>query len=606
MKILGISAYYHDSAAALLVDGEVQLAVQEERFTRKKHDPSFPQHSVQYILKTMNLKLSDLDAVVYYEKPWIKFDRILESYISAAPFGFFHFVKSFPVWIKHKLFLKQELARRLRELDADFSAQKILFSEHHLSHAASAYYPSPFEKALVVTFDGVGEWATLSVGRGEKLNLEIDEELFFPHSLGLLYSTITAYCGFKVNSGEYKVMGLAPYGTPKFSDQLLENLIELHSDGSFSLNLEYFDFISGERMHSRKLEQLLGFEPRIAEGQLEQVHMDLAASLQVVLEVVLLHILHSLRQRYPEENLCLAGGVALNCVANSKIKNSGLFKNVWIQPAAGDAGGAVGAALAAYYLHFKGSKRSQASDSVKGMYLGPSYSEFTVEKTCRQLGLPFQKFDKSQVSEQAAQLLARGEVVGWFQGAMEFGPRALGARSILADARHPEMQKRLNLKIKFRESFRPFAPIVRAEDVSEYFEWQGESPYMMFVADVAQKWRRPEPESVRAQFGIERLNYARSEFPAITHLDYSARLQTVAQTQNPLLHALLTQFRAATGSGILVNTSFNVRGEPIVCSPEDAIDCFLATDMDVLIMENIVLTKSAMPEQKKTRRFELD
>lgn len=606
MRLLGISAYYHDSAATLVVDGEIKIAVQEERFTRKKHDPDFPHKSIQYILSASGLKLSDLDAVVYYEKPWVKFDRILESYISAAPFGFRHFLKSFPLWIKHKLFLKQEVLRVLQTYDPQFESKKILFSEHHLSHAASAYYPSPFEDALVVTFDGVGEWATLSVGVGNKNNLEIHEELFFPHSLGLLYSTITAYCGFKVNSGEYKVMGLAPYGTPRFADAMLENLVNLGDDGSFRLNLKYFDFIAGDRMHSAHLQKLLNLPPRTPESPLEQVHMDLAASLQVVLETILLHILGHLKKRYPQENLCLAGGVALNCVANSKIKNSGLFKNIWIQPAAGDAGGSLGAALAAHHLHFKNQRRTKPVDQLQGMYLGPSFSEDQIVHACNAMEVPFEKLQPADVVSRTVSHLLQGDAIGWFQGKMEFGPRALGARSILADARNPDMQKRLNLKIKFRESFRPFAPIVCAEDVSKYFEWAGESPYMMFVANVTSQWRKPESQEAQSRFGLERLNSVRSEFPAITHLDYSARLQTVSRHHNPRLHELLSQFQQVTGGGILVNTSFNVRGEPIVCTPEDAISCFLSTDMDVLVMENILLIKSAMQGRKMERHFEPD
>lgn len=606
MKLLGISAYYHDSAATFIEDGEVRIAVQEERFTRKKHDPSFPQNSIEYILKSSGLKLKDFDGIVYYEKPWVKFDRILESYIHAAPFGVRHFVESFPLWIKQKLFLKQELVRELKQWDPVFDSKKLLFSEHHLSHAASAYYPSPFDEALVVTCDGVGEWATFSVGIGKGTHLEIKEELFFPHSLGLLYSAMTAYCGFKVNSGEYKVMGLAPYGDPRFAENLLSHLVTLKDDGSFLLNMKFFNFISGKYMHSAALEDMLGFPPRASEAPLEQVHMDLAASLQVVLETILSHMLKILFQKYKIKNLCLAGGVALNCVANSRIKNLGLFENVWIQPAAGDAGGSWGAALAAHYLHFKNPKRATPVDDQNGMYLGPKFSQADIVEYCEKHKITYDILPMENICQRATEHLERGEALGWFQGAMEFGPRALGSRSIIADARKTDMQKRLNLKVKFRESFRPFAPIVRVEDVSEYFEWSGDSPYMMFVANLKNKWRHEEPENVKKAFGIERLNFARSQFPAITHLDYSARLQTVSQQHNPLLHELLTTFKNKTGSGILVNTSFNVRGEPIVCTPHDSIQCFLATDIDVLFLGNVIIEKNKVSHLKIERQFELD
>ncbi|MCC6138969.1 MAG: hypothetical protein IT287_10080, partial [Bdellovibrionaceae bacterium] len=516
------------------------------------------------------------------------------------------FVQSFPVWIKHKLFLKQELLREFKKKDKNFDIKKILFSEHHLSHAASAFYPSPFEEALVVTCDGVGEWATLSVGIGKGASLKICEELFFPHSLGLLYSALTAYCGFKVNSGEYKVMGLAPYGEPRFYDVLIKNVVSLHDDGSFELQMKYFDFIAGQHMYSGKLVELLGVPPRLPESDLEPVHMDIAASLQKVLETILLHVLTSLQKKFPQQNLCLAGGVALNCVANSKIKFSHLFKNIWIQPAAGDAGGSLGAALAAYYLHFKNTERAKPIDDDRGMYLGPQFTEAEIEAVCKKRSTQYQVLSSQEVIEQTAVCLAQGQAVGWFQGAMEFGPRALGSRSILADARHPNMQQRLNLKIKFRESFRPFAPIVREEDVSEYFDWKESSHYMMFVAELKDKWRKHEPEKIKNSFGLERLNFARSEFPAITHLDYSARLQTVAQKLNPKLHSLLTAFQKKTGSGVLVNTSFNVRGEPIVCTPDDAIDCFLATDVDLLVLGNIIIKKTDKKEEPLKRHFELD
>jgi carbamoyltransferase len=608
VKLLGISSYYHDSAATLIEDGKVIAAVQEERFTRKKHDPHFPTHAIEYCLRKGQCTVSDLEGIVYFEKPWRKFDRILESYISSAPFGFNHFVQSFPLWIKQKLFLRQELTNEFRNIDKKFDPSSLLFSEHHLSHAASAYYPSPFRKALVVTFDGVGEWSTLSVATAQDDHLEIQKEMFFPQSLGLFYSTITAFCGFKVNSGEYKVMGLAPYGEPKFFDLFMKELVLLKDDGTFELQMQYFDFIKGHKMFHSRLENLLGVRARTPESPLESVHMDIAASLQKVLEHVLLHILSSLKKEYGEDNLCLAGGVALNCVANSKILQSGFFKSVWIQPAAGDAGGSLGAALAAYHLHFKKPKTYRNTDDSGGMYLGPEFSEQEIISACERSQVEYSKLSEQEVVPTVVKHLEKGEAIGWFQGRMEFGPRALGARSIIADPRKTDMQKRLNLKVKFRESFRPFAPIVRIEDMADYFDWEHSSPYMMFVAPVKKELCYDEPLEIKESFGIERLNFARSSLPAITHIDYSARLQTVSKEHNSRLHSLLGQFKEATGCGVLVNTSFNVRGEPIVCTPQNAIDCFLNTDIDVLIMENIILYKSM---QKNTvhatpKVFEMD
>lgn len=608
MKILGISSYFHDSAAALLVDGVVDRAAHEERFTRVKHDSQFPLNSIRFCIEGQRQSLSSLDAVVYYEKPLQKFDRIMESYIANAPWGLSHFLKSFPLWIKHKLFLRIELLKELRRIDPDFDESKLLFSEHHLSHAASAFYPSPFERALVVTFDGVGEWATTSVSIGNGSELKMMKEIHFPHSLGLLYSTLTSYLGFKVNSGEYKVMGLAPYGVPVYFERLLKELIELKGDGSYNLNLHYFDFGRVDFMHSRALEKLIGFPSRNPESLLNQDHMNLAASLQKLLEHILIHILTALKKEHPESHLCLAGGVALNCVANSKILKSGLFEDVWIQPAAGDAGGSWGAALAAHHLHFNQKRVERKKELSTGMFLGPSFSDSEIELACESKEIVFEKLSDLETLESTAEALKSGKIVGWFQGKMEFGPRALGSRSILADPRPADMQKRLNLKIKFRESFRPFAPIVREEDVSTYFDWSLPSPYMMFVAPVKESLRNSEPENVKSSFGIDRLNFQRSTLPSITHIDYTARLQTVAKEQNGRLHDLLTQFKKRTGCGVLVNTSFNVRGEPIVCSPRDAIECFLATDIDILVMGNYFIEKSNQTSvaDLSKRKFEMD
>lgn len=607
MKILGISCFYHDSAVSIISDGKILYAAQEERFTRQKNDPHFPQKALMNALATTNLKLTDFEAIVYYEKPWVKFDRILESYIASAPWGLQHFVKSFSLWIKYKLFLKQELLKSLKKIDPLFDKKKLLFSEHHLSHAASAFYPSPFDEALVVTFDGVGEWATASVGVGRGTSLEILEEIHFPDSVGLLYSTLTAYCGFKVNSGEYKVMGLAPYGQPRFYDRLLEQVIHLTDKGSFELNLKYFDFSHTSRMHTPALEKLLGFPPRTPESLLDQNSMDLAASVQKLLEFVLLWILGNLQKKYNLDHLCLAGGVALNCVANSAIKKSQIFKKVWVQPVAGDAGGSWGAALAAHFLHFKNKNRESLEHSKSSLYLGPSYSSQEIQETCAQHKVVYQKISRAELIGDAVERLIKGEAVGWFQGAMEFGPRALGARSILADPRAKGLQKRLNLKIKFRESFRPFAPIVLLEDVSKYFENAEESPYMMFIDQFKKEWCREEPVEVQSAFGLERLHFNRSDFAAVTHLDYTARLQTLTHQQNPLLYEVMLKFKELTGHGLLVNTSFNVRGEPIVCSPQDALSCFWTTDLDVLYMEDICVQKTQNhQEQLSIRRFALD
>lgn len=615
MWTLGISAYYHDSSVTLLKDGRIVAAAHEERFTRKKHDAAFPRQSLEYCLLEGGVQLSDLDAIVYYEKPFLKFDRILETYIHAAPFGLKYFVSSFPLWIKHKLFLRQELSQQLKKIDARFDTSKILFSEHHLSHAASAFYPSPFSEAVVLTLDGVGEWATTSVGYGSGHHLVIQKEVHFPHSLGFLYSALTTFCGFKVNSGEYKLMGLAPYGSPKFKDGILKELIKINEDGSFVLNLKYFSFIKGTSMFSGAMEDLFKVPARRSEDSVTQVYMDIAASIQSALEEILIHLTRGIYKQYKSENLCMAGGVALNCVANSKILSDGItgknFKNLWIQPAAGDAGGSLGAALAAYHLHFKKPRVISAKDSMRGSYLGPSYSDQQIDTAIQKFSLQDESEQLSfeQICKKTSKALAQGKTVGWFQGRMEFGPRALGARSILADARSPEMQKKLNLQVKFRESFRPFAPVVLEEKVSEWFDFDQPSQYMLFVAHVKKNLQFTEPEEIKNKFGIERLNFARSQLPSITHLDYSARLQTVSRENSPELHQLLSEFDGQTGCPVLVNTSFNVRGEPIVNSPSDAIRCFLGTGIDVLVIGNYFIQKTEelrRSSNKYQEQFELD
>lgn len=608
MRILGISSHYHDSAAAIIQDGKIVAAVHEERFTRIKHDPGYPTNAITYCLQEAECTLSELDAVVYYEKPLLKFDRLLENYFYISPFGLKYFVQSLPIWIKQKLFMRQNLFKFLKRFDKNFKVESLYFSEHHLSHAASAFYPSPFEKALVLTLDGVGEWTTTSVALGDGSHLDIVKEIHFPHSLGLFYSAFTTFCGFKVNSGEYKLMGLAPYGEPRFKEQILERVITSQEDGSFSLNLEYFDFLKGDRMYSHKFSELFGISPRKPEGRLEQIHMDIAASAQAALEEVLLNMIQKLGEQYPHEHLCLAGGVALNCVANSKLLKQGPFKKIWVQPAAGDAGGALGAALAFYYMHEKKSRSVESDDQMQGALLGPSYTDQQIEKALWEQNLVYEKMSYENLIQFSADFLSRGKSLGWFQGRMEYGPRALGARSILADARSEEMQSKLNLQIKFRESFRPFAPMVLEEDVSEWFEWDEKSPYMLFVADVAKDLRINEGENAKL-FGIERLKKTRSKVPAITHVDYSARLQTVGKTSGKEIQALLKEFKNITGCPVIVNTSFNVRGEPIVCAPSDAIKCFLGTNLDGLAIGNYFLKKSAQKRellQSYHQEFTLD
>jgi carbamoyltransferase len=609
MRILGISAFYHDSAAALVEDGRIVAAAQEERFTRKKHDPSFPMHAIDYCLEATGARLSDVDHVVFYDKPFLKFERLLETYIALAPFGFRSFQMAIPLWLKEKLFLKSLLRKKLGEIDEEFDGARLLFTEHHLSHAASAFYPSPFDKAVVLTMDGVGEWATTSAALGEGNRLEIFQEIHFPHSLGLLYSAVTYYTGFKVNSGEYKVMGLAPYGQPKYAQLILDHLIDLKPDGSFRLDMSYFDYCTGLTMTNERFAKLFGQPVRTPDQLLTSFHMDVAASIQAVLDEAVLRLTRSLASKTGVRNLCLAGGVALNCVANGRVLRDGKFDRIWIQPAAGDAGGAVGAALAAYH-QFKGEPRSAAAgDGMSGAFLGPQFSQSQIEQRLAEVGARFMVLSEDQMVEATAKALSDQLAVGWFQGRMEFGPRSLGARSILGDPRSPAMQKNLNLKVKYRESFRPFAPAVLREDVAEWFELDSDSPYMLIVADVRDDRRRAMSAQEQALFGIDKLNVSRSEIPAVTHVDYSARIQTVSADTNLLFHRLLQRFKALSGCPVLVNTSFNVRGEPIVCTPEDAFRCFMGNELDVLVVGNCVLRKSEQDgalKQDYSSAFELD
>ncbi len=591
--ILGISAFYHDSAAALIADGNIIAAAQEERFSRKKHDASYPHNSVEYVLTEANLKLSDVDHIVFFEKPFLKFERLLETYLAFAPLGFKSFSLSMPLWLREKLFQKNYLFECLKNHDDNFKdINKINFSEHHLSHAASAYYPSPFNKAIILTLDGVGEWATTTVAIGEGNNLKMIKEIHFPHSLGLLYSAFTYYTGFKVNSGEYKVMGLAPYGEPKFKDLILENLIDLKEDGSFKLNMKYFNYATGLTMTNKKFSQLFGKPVRDSKkDQLTQFHMDIAASIQSVTEEVILRLTSSIAEEYKIQNLCLAGGVALNCVANGKILKKNIFKNIWVQPAAGDAGGSLGAALAFWYNELNNSRDSN-KDKMKGSYLGPSFSDTHIEKELNNLNANFKKLSNEALINTVAKELNNKKIVGWFQGRMEFGPRALGARSIIADPRSETMQKELNLKIKFRESFRPFAPSILFEEVSKWFELNTPSPYMLLVAKVNQSLQFKMDDNEKKLFGIDKLNVKRSIIPAVTHVDYTSRIQTVHKETNPKYHELINKFNEITNCPILVNTSFNVRGEPIVCSIKDAYNCFMGTNLDILAIENFLLYKT--------------
>ena len=604
MNILGISAFYHDSAACLVQDGKIIAAAQEERFTRKKHDASFPKNAVEFCLKQGGVKASDLDYVGFYDKPFIKFERILETYLSIAPKGIRQYLSAMPVWLKDKIWTRANIRK-----DLGYEGP-VLFAEHHESHASSAFFPSPFQEAAILTMDGVGEWATSSIAQGKDNKIELLQELHFPHSLGLLYSAFTYYLGFKVNSGEYKVMGLAPYGEPKYTDIILDRLIDLKEDGSFRMNMEYFDYLGGMTMTNEKFAQVLGHPARKAETQLTQKEMDIAASLQVVTEEIMLKMARHIRELTGMKNLCLAGGVALNCVGNGKILKEKIFERVWIQPAAGDAGGALGVALSIWYQMLGNARTTNGKDSMRGSYLGPKFEEKDIRKFLDKQDIPYKYYDDSQLAQAVVKDLQSGKVVGLFQGAMEFGPRALGGRSIIGDPRNPEMQSTMNLKIKYRESFRPFAPAVLAEKVQEWFEIDSESPYMLLVAGVREEKRLPMTEEQKKLFGIDLLNIPRSQIPAITHVDYSARIQTVHAETNPLFYAVIQEFEKETQCPVLINTSFNVRGEPIVCTPEEAFRCFMRTEMDTLVLENFVLDKKdQQPLEKDSdwkEEFELD
>jgi carbamoyltransferase len=611
-NILGISAYYHDSAAALLRKGKIVTAVQEERFSRKKHDARFPRLSIEHCLAEGSIALDDIDHIVFYDKPLVKFERLLETYLSYAPRGFRSFLAAMPIWLKEKLFLKTTLRRELASIAGCKPRElpPLLFAEHHHSHAASAFYFSPFESAAVLCLDGVGEWATTSVWKGKGNSLEPLWEIDFPHSLGLLYSAFTYYTGFKVNSGEYKLMGLAPYGEPRYTKQILENLLDLKPDGSFRLDMQYFNYCTGLTMTSEAFHKLFDGPPRAPESKLTQKEMDVAASIQKVTEEVVLRLATTIAKETGEEYLCLAGGVALNCVANGRIERESPFKRVWIQPAAGDAGGALGAASIAWHEYTGASRIVNGSDSMSGSYLGPSFSVDDARQQLARFDAVCEEFDDGELLPRVAKLLSQGNVVGWFQGRMEFGPRALGGRSIIGDPRNSQMQTQMNLKIKYRESFRPFAPSVLAERVSDFFEQDGPSPYMLIVAPVKESLRIEMSADQRRLFGVDKLKVKRSELPAITHVDYSARVQTVHEETNPRYHALIKEFDKLTGCGVVVNTSFNVRGEPIVCTPEDAYRCFMRTEMDYLVIENLLFAKDAQPEIEQDddwrNEFELD
>ena len=612
MYILGISAFYHDSAACILKDGEIVAAAQEERFTRKKHDAGFPSNAVKYCLKEAKIAPDNIESIVFYEKPFVKFERLLETYLAFAPRGFASFVQAMPLWIKDKLFQKSALIKELQETLGDSVNwnERLLFSEHHLSHAASAYYPSPFQSAAVLTLDGVGEWTTTSIAIGKESELKVVKEIKFPHSIGLLYSAFTYYTGFKVNSGEYKVMGLAPYGEPRYADLIKEKLISVSDDGSFQLDMSYFNFATGLTMTNKKFDALFGGLPRISDTKLTQREMNLAASVQKVTEDIILDLARGIAKESGERNLCLAGGVALNCVANGILLREKIFDNIWIQPAAGDAGGALGAALSIWYLHYHNKRiASKERDAMKGAYLGPEFSNIEIESELNKCGAVFKRLSESEMIEEVASALADEKAVGWMQGRMEFGPRALGGRSIIADPRSPVMQKQLNLKVKYRESFRPFAPSVLREDVSEWFEHNIDSPYMLLVADIQKDKRLAMTEEEEALFGIDKLNVPRSIVPAITHIDYSARIQTVHADTNPRYHAVISKFKEKTGCPIVVNTSFNVRGEPIICTPTNAFKCFMGSEMDMLAIGNYVLFKEQQDKALKENyeeRYELD
>ena len=609
-SILGISAFYHDSAACILKDGKIIAAAQEERFTRKKHDPNYPHNAIEFVLKFANLKLSEVDQIVFFEKPFLKFERLLETYVAFAPKGFVSFAKAMPLWIKEKLFQKNYLFNRLKEHDNDYKSDKnIFFSDHHLSHAASAFFPSPFEEAVILTADGVGEWATTTVAIGKKNYLEIKKEIHFPHSIGLLYSAFTFYTGFKVNSGEYKLMGLAPYGNPIYQDKV-KKLLDIKNDGTFRLDQTYFNYATGLTMTNEKFNKLFGQKPRNPQNEkITQFHMDIAASIQKVTEEIMINLAKSIRKDYGIKNLCLAGGVALNCVANGKILQERIFDNIWIQPAAGDAGGSLGAALALWYIEQGNSRSVNLNDDMKGSYLGTEFTQDEIERELKSLGANFEIINYDELINKTAEILSNEKAVGWFQGRMEFGPRALGGRSILGDPRSDKMQKNLNLKVKYRESFRPFAPSVLKEDLSEWFELNVDSPYMLLVANINSTKKIEMTNEQNKLFGIDKLNIKRSQIPAVTHVDYSARVQTVSKDTNPRYHDLISKFKEKTGCPVIVNTSFNVRGEPIVNTPTDAFNCFMGTELDYLVIGNCILDKSQQDnklEKDYTKKFELD
>ena len=608
--ILGISAFYHDSAACVLKNGEIIAAAQEERFTRKKHDSSYPKNAVEFVLNFSNLKLSEVDQIVFFEKPFLKFERLLETYVAFAPKGFASFSKAMPLWIKEKLFQKNYLFNKLKEHDENYKSDtNIYFSDHHLSHSASAFFPSPFDEAVVLTADGVGEWATTTVAVGKGNNLEIKKEIHFPHSLGLLYSAFTYYTGFKVNSGEYKLMGLAPYGKPNYVDEI-KKLIDIKHDGTFRLDQKYFNYATGLTMTNNNFNNLFGQKPRDSKTEkITQFHMDIASSIQQITEEIMVKLAKSIRNEFGIKNLCLAGGVALNCVANGKILKEKIFDNIWIQPAAGDAGGSLGAALALWHIEHDNKRVVTTKDKMKGSYLGPEYNQYQVEKELKSIGANFKTMEYQEMIEQVSEYLLNDKAIGWFQGRMEFGPRALGGRSILADPRSDKMQTNLNLKVKFRESFRPFAPSILKEDLNQWFNLNIESPYMLIVADINSEKKIYMTEDQKKLFGIEKLNIKKSQIPAVTHVDYSARVQTVTKENNKRYYDLIKKFKEKTGCPILVNTSFNVRGEPIVNTPSDAFNCFMGTDLDYLIIGNCVLDKANQNEDLKknySKEFDLD
>ena len=598
-SILGISAFYHDSAAALVVDGKIIAAAQEERFSRIKHDSRYPFHAIEYVLKEAKLKLNEINYIAFYEKPFLKFERLLETYVAFAPKGFTSFSMSMPIWLREKLFQKKILFNELRNHDENFNdINKIYFSDHHFSHAASAYYPSPFNDATILTLDGVGEWATTTMAKGHGKELEVLKEIHFPHSIGLLYSAFTYYTGFKVNSGEYKLMGLAPYGEPKFKNLILDNLIDLKDDGTFRLNMDFFNYPTGLTMTNEKFSKLFGNPVRNSESELlTQFHMDIAASIQFVTEEIVLRLARSISKDSESKNLCMAGGGALNCVANGKIYKEKIFEKIWIQPAAGDAGGALGAALGIWHKELKQERLKPIKDNMNGSYLGPSFSNEEIHDRLTTLNATFEKFSEEKLLKITADELSKGKIIGWFQGKMEFGPRALGARSIIADPRSETMQKKLNLKIKYRESFRPFAPSIIREDLSEWFDLDCDSPYMLLVANINNNIKKEMTEDDKKLFGIENLNVKRSDIPAVTHVDYSARIQTVHENTNPRYYKLIKTFKNITKCPVIVNTSFNIRGEPIVCSIEDAYKCFMGTDLDILVCEDYILYKEKQKEK---------